>query len=71
MLRHRAEVEPLYKRSPAINEKALGSDHPYIAKTLEIYVDLLRMTGRSYEALIMETRARLIRAQQHKENPAK
>ena len=66
-----AEAEPLYKRSLAILEKALGPDHPHIAKSLENYAALLRKTGRGNEALAMETRAGLIRGQQRMENPSK
>ncbi len=57
-----AEAEPLYKRSLAIWEKALGPEHPHVATALESYAALLRKTGRGDEAAKMEARA--------KENPA-
>jgi tetratricopeptide (TPR) repeat protein len=57
-----AEAEPLYQRSLAIREKALGPDHPDVAKGLESYAVLLRETGRSEEAQEMEARAQAIRA---------
>ena len=57
-----AEAEPLYKRSLAIYEKALGPEHLDVATSLENYANLLRTTGRSAEAAEMETRAKAIRA---------
>ena len=66
-----AEAEPLYKRSLAIREKALGPEHPNVAKSLEIYAALLRETGRGNEAEEMGARAQAIRAEHAKENPAK
>ena len=65
------ESKPLYKRSLAILEKALGPKHPDVATSLENYASLLRKTGRGNEALAMETRAGLIRAQHRAQNPAK
>ena len=53
-----AEAEPLYQRSLAIREKALGPEHPAVATSLENYADLLRKTGRVSEATKMETRAK-------------
>ncbi len=46
----RADAEPLYKRALAIREKALGPEHPKVAKALLNYAVLLRATGRSDEA---------------------
>ncbi len=53
-----AGAEPLYKRSLAIREKALGPEPPAVATSLENYADLLRKTGRVSEATKMETRAK-------------
>ncbi len=66
-----AEAEPLYKRSLAIREKTLGSEHPQVATSLENYAALLRKTGRGGEAAKLEARAKAIRAKHAKENPAK
>ncbi len=43
------EAEPLYKRSLAIREKALGPEHPDVAASLENYAALLRVTQRGQE----------------------
>ena len=56
-----AEAEPLYKRSLAIKEKALGPEHPNVAQGLENYAALLRAIGRTSEADKMEARAKAIR----------
>ena len=64
-----AEAQPLYKRALAIREKALGPEHPDVAQSLENYSALLRKTGRSDEAAILEARAKAIRAKHAKENP--
>ncbi len=66
-----AEAEPLNKRSLAVREKALGSDHPDVAQSLENYADLLRKTGRNDEAKELEARAKAIRSKHVKENPLK
>jgi hypothetical protein len=45
-----ADAEPLYQRSLAIPEKALGPEHPNVATVLENYAFLLRKmnpVGRS------------------------
>ena len=60
-----AEAEPLYRRSLAIRETALGSEHPDVATTLESYAVLLREAGRTAEADGLEERARAIRAKTH------
>ena len=57
-----AEAEPLYRRSLAILEKALGPEHPDVAESLENYAELLRETGREDKAEEMEARAKAIRA---------
>ncbi len=59
---HYAEAEPLFKRSLAIWEGALGPDHPDVATSLENYAALLRQTARADEAARMEERAKAIRA---------
>ncbi len=59
---HYAEAEPLYKRSLAISEKALGPEHPDVAQSLENYAARLRQTARADEAERMEARAKAIRA---------
>jgi len=56
------EVEPLYQRSLAIVEKALGPEHPDVATSLENYAPLLRQIGRADEAERMEARAKAIQA---------
>ncbi len=53
---------PLYQRSLAIFEKALGPEHPDVAQSLENYAALLRLTARADEAERMEARAEAIRA---------
>ncbi len=45
-----SEAELLYARALAIREKALGSEHPELATSLENYAALLRQTGRTNEA---------------------
>ncbi len=65
-----AEAQPLYKRVLAIREKALGPEHPDVAQSLENYSALLRKTGRSDEAAILEARAKAIRAKHAEQNPA-
>ncbi len=57
-----AEAEPLFKRSLAILEKALGPEHPEVAINLESYATLLRETEREGKAKEMEARAKAIRA---------
>ncbi len=57
-----AEAEPLYTRSLAIREKALGPEHPHVAMSLENYAALLQKTKRNAEAARMEVRAKAIRA---------
>ncbi len=45
-----AVAEPLYKRSLAIWEKALGVDHPDVAASLNNLAELYRLQGRYAEA---------------------
>ena len=55
------QAEPLYKRSLAIVEKALGPDHPNVATSLENLATLYRATKRDEEAEKLEQRATAIR----------
>ena len=57
-----AQAEPLFKRSLAIKESALGPDHPTVATGLENMAALYRKTGRKGEAEALEKRATAIRA---------
>ncbi len=41
-----AKAEPLYKRSLAITEKALGKDHPNVADVLENMAKLYKKIGK-------------------------
>src|SRR5271157_3872633 len=45
-----AEAEPLMRRALAINEKALGPEHPYVASSLNNLAQLLKATNRLAEA---------------------
>jgi len=53
---------PLFERALAIDEKALGPDHPDVAPVLEHYAVPLRRTGRTAQAEAAEDRCRVIRA---------
>ena len=57
-----AQAEPLYKRALAIQEKALGANHPEVATSLNNLALLYRKTGREIEAKELENRAAAIRA---------
>ncbi len=57
-----AEAEPLLQRALAILERALGPEHPNVAKVLNSYASLLRETGRAFKAAAMEARTKAIRA---------
>jgi hypothetical protein len=48
--------------SLAIREKALGPNHPSVAKSLENLAALYRVTDRTKEAEVLEKRAAAIRA---------
>ena len=52
-----AEAEPLYRRSLAIDEKALGPDHPNVAIRLNNLAQLLKDTNRLGEAEPLMRRA--------------
>jgi tetratricopeptide (TPR) repeat protein len=45
-----AEAEPLYQRSLAIDEKALGPDHPSVATSLNNLAELHKAQGRYVDA---------------------
>ena len=45
-----AEAEPLYQRSLAIREKALGKDHPDVATSLNNLAALYHNQGKYAEA---------------------
>jgi hypothetical protein len=66
-----AEAEPLYRRSIAIQEKVLGSQHPDLARSLDNYAALLRKQGRDAEARGFETRARDIRTRHAWDQPSR
>ncbi len=57
-----ADAERMFKRSLTIREKALGPDHPRVAKVLESYAGLLRRAGRGSEADALVRRAHEIKA---------
>ena len=63
------QAEPLYQRSLAILQKALGPEHPNLASSLENYARLLRKMDRNAEAKKLEARAEAIRAKHAQENP--
>ena len=64
-----AQAELLFRRAIAIDEKALGPEHPHVAIGLENYADLLRKMNRDAEAEKLEARAQAIRAKHGQENP--
>ena len=63
------QAEPLFKRSLAIREKALGPEHPDVATALESQAKILRAAKREAEAVPMEARATAIRARHARDNP--
>ena len=64
-----AQAEPFLQRALAIVEKALGPDHPNVARVLESYAQLLRQMKRGAAARKLEARARTIRSAHAKHNP--
>jgi CHAT domain-containing protein/Tfp pilus assembly protein PilF len=56
-----SETEPLYKRSVAIREKALGPDHPVVGTSLNNLAELYRDQGRYAEAEPLHRRSLAIR----------
>ena len=65
------QAEPLYQRSLAIREKALGQEHLDVATSLENYAVLLRKMNRAAEAEKMEARAQAIRAKHGQQKATK
>lgn len=57
---HVGEALDLYRRALAIEERALGPDHPYVAMVLGSYAALLRRGGQATQAAALEARARSI-----------
>ena len=56
-----ADAEPLYKRSLAIREKALGPDHLDVAQSLDNLAQVYREQGRYAEAEPLYKRSLAIR----------
>ncbi len=56
------QAEPDIKRALAVQQAALGPDHPDLADTLDNYADVLVVNGRSAEAAGLKKRAAGIRA---------
>jgi tetratricopeptide (TPR) repeat protein/transcriptional regulator with XRE-family HTH domain len=57
------QAESLLQRALVIQEQVLGPTHPKIAITLEIYIRLLHKTNRQTEAIQLEERLKIIRAE--------
>lgn len=57
-----AKAEPLFKQALAIDEKALGPEHPDVAMMAENLAGVLRKLGRESEAKVYEEQAARIRA---------
>ncbi len=60
-----AQAEPLFKRSIAIEEKALGPDSPKLVSSLKNLAALYKETDREQEAEPLEERAAAIEATKH------
>ncbi|CAN0571146.1 unnamed protein product, partial [Ectocarpus sp. 12 AP-2014] len=58
-----AEAEPLYERSQAIREEALGPKHPDVAEVLNNRATLLKSQGKYGEAEPLYARSQAIREQ--------
>ena len=56
-----ADAEPLYRRSLAIKEKALGPDHPHVATSVSNLAELYRNQGRYVDAEPLFRRSLAIR----------
>ena len=56
-----AQSEAFFERTLAVDEQALGPDHPYVADDLEEYAKLRRKMGREAEAAELEARVTAIR----------
>jgi tetratricopeptide (TPR) repeat protein len=57
---HYSESEPLYQRSLAIREKALGPEHPDVAQSLNNLAALYKAQGQYAKAEAMKARAKAI-----------
>jgi tetratricopeptide (TPR) repeat protein len=55
-----AKAEPLYQRSLAIREKALGPEHPDVAQSLNNLAALYKAQGQYAKAEAMKARAKAI-----------
>ena len=64
-----SKAEPLFQRALAIREKALGPEHPNVAKVLKNYAGLHCKMKRGAAARELEVRAWAIRAAHAKINP--
>ncbi|MCH8810137.1 MAG: tetratricopeptide repeat protein, partial [Proteobacteria bacterium] len=53
---------PYYRRALAVQQAALGPDHPDLADTLDNYADILVMNGQGAKAARFKERAARIRA---------
>jgi Tetratricopeptide repeat len=62
------EAEALLRRSLAIREKSLGTEHPKVGESLFSYAILLRKTKRKAQAREMETRAAAILERHRRSN---
>jgi tetratricopeptide (TPR) repeat protein len=69
-----SEAEPLYKRSLAVVEKALGHDHPKVAAVLNNLAEVFRKQGRYEDAeplykrsLAIKEKGSSLRACHHRE----
>lgn len=49
------EAEPIYKQALELKRKVFGAEHPETARLLRSYADLLRSTGREFEAQNLAT----------------
>jgi tetratricopeptide (TPR) repeat protein len=57
-----ADAIPLFEHALEIDEKALGPDHPRVARLLEHYAASLQKAGHTSRALVVENRLRGIRS---------
>ena len=64
-----ADAEPLFKRSLAINEKALGPEHPNVATSLNNLAALYESQGRYTDAEPVYQRASNTRENTRSESP--
>jgi tetratricopeptide (TPR) repeat protein len=62
------QAEALLKRSLALAERTLGSDHPEVARILHGYAAVMRKTGRKSQARKLEARAARIQQDSDRAN---